>query len=251
MALPLIASMLGCGMTGILILLPLLSFLNSLLAGSDITIVEGEAGDSGRRRSTSDGVRSSRSTSGPDGGRFELHRAAGEGNLERVRRELTRLPEPKRRKRLKLRDANKQTPLSCAASNNCVNVVKYLVKELEKLGESIFSADMKDGDAEKSHPIHRACIEGHLDVVKILCSHCVDLKLRPNLSMFAPNHHGQTILHLAAENGHVNICKYLLTLPGCQVQKGAKDKNGLTPGDLARPYHDLAQILRQADTVAP
>jgi len=157
----------------------------------------------------------------------------------------------KRRKRLKLRDANKQTPLSCAASNNRVNVVKYLVRELEKLGESIFSADMKDGDAEKSHPIHRACVEGHLDVVKILCSHCVDLKLRPELSMFAPNHHGQTILHLAAENRHVDICKYLLTLPGCQVQKGVKDKNDLTPGDLARPHHDLAQILRQADTVAP
>ena len=90
MALPLIASMLRFG---ILILLPLLSFLNSVLAGSDITIVEGEAGDGGGRRSTSGGVGSSRSTSGRGGGRFELHRAAGEGNLERVQSELAGLSE--------------------------------------------------------------------------------------------------------------------------------------------------------------
>ena len=55
-------------------------------------------------------------------------------------------------------------------------------------------------------PIHRAAMNGHTEVVKILAP----LTDNPN----APNDYGWTPIHGAAWNGHTEIVKILATLTG-------------------------------------
>lgn len=56
----------------------------------------------------------------------------------------------------------------------------------------------------------------------------------------------QTLLHIAAANGHLECVRVLLACPGVDVS--AKDKGGQTTLELAEKYghNDIAALLREA-----
>lgn len=56
----------------------------------------------------------------------------------------------------------------------------------------------------------------------------------------------QTLLHIAAANGHLECVRVLLACPDVNVS--AKDKGGQTPLELAEKYghDDIAALLREA-----
>ena len=95
-------------------------------------------------------------------------------------------------------------PLSGAAKNGHIDVVKYLVSH---------GADINGGNYHDL-PLSDAAENGHIDVVQYLVSHGADVGASLK----------QRLLYLAAENGYIDFVKYL-------VSRGA-DVNG---GD----YHDL------------
>ena len=59
-------------------------------------------------------------------------------------------------------------------------------------------------------PLHLACLEGHLDIVKMLINSVVDV----NLGDAEDN---STPLHKACYRGHMDVVNYLIREVGCKV----------------------------------
>ena len=68
-----------------------------------------------------------------------------------------------------------------------------------------------------SLPIHYACIDGHLDTVKLLSKRS-DFR--------STNNYGHTPLHFASLNGHTSVAEHLIQ---CGVEVNSKDKDGNMP----------------------
>ena len=86
-------------------------------------------------------------------------------------------------------------------------------------------------DEAQNQPIHLACQEGHLKVVKFLLARGADLE--------AGDREGTTPVQVAALFGHPKIVKYLLS-KGAQVN--AADQNGMT-ALLFAAYHGHTEIV--------
>lgn len=104
-------------------------------------------------------------------------------------------------------------------------------------------------------PLMEACAKGHLQIVRILLQYHarVDVfdevrKNTPFLSYFQIDfifQHGKTALHLAAENGHMEICDILLRN---KAFINSKTKLGVTPLHLAcmQGHNKVVTLLVQA-----
>jgi len=138
----------------------------------------------------------------------DLHDAAYDGDVERVRKLL------KEGKNPNIKDEYGNTPLHIAASKGRVDVARLLLKH---------GADPNVQNEYGWTPLHGAASEGYVEVVKLLLEHGAN----PN----AGSIHGDTPLHIAAYWGHVAVVKLLL-------EHGAdptiKNRGGKTPLDLAR-----------------
>uniref|UniRef100_A0A803KVY2 Uncharacterized protein n=1 Tax=Chenopodium quinoa TaxID=63459 RepID=A0A803KVY2_CHEQI len=113
------------------------------------------------------------------------------------------------------------TPLSYAAYNGFTSMVCYI---LEK-----FPAIRRIRNNDKSYPIHKACLGGHVEVLKVFYS------LFPE-SLLADVHNGRTVLHIAAKersNKLKHVVVYLLSLKESKELLKKKDENGRIPLDLA------------------
>ncbi|XP_057529960.1 protein ACCELERATED CELL DEATH 6-like [Amaranthus tricolor] len=118
-------------------------------------------------------------------------------------------------------DEEDLTPLSYAASNGLVNMVGFI---LERYLKSI-----KYQNKDKSYPIHKACLGGHIDILKMFYSKC------PN-SLLYEDQRGRTVMHLSAKqrcNKLKIVVNYLLTTKEGMFLLNKKDENGCTPLDLA------------------
>ena len=73
-------------------------------------------------------------------------------------------------------------------------------------------------------PIHIACLEGHLNVVKYLIT---QQRCDPNVK----GANGRTLFHNACVEGHMDIIRYLITEQGCDPV--IKDNNGDMPIHIA------------------
>ncbi|XP_021729889.1 protein ACCELERATED CELL DEATH 6-like [Chenopodium quinoa] len=114
------------------------------------------------------------------------------------------------------------TPLSYAASKGFDDMVLYFLENFPKT-TYIRSKD-------KSYPIHKACLGGHVRVLEEFYS-----KFPTSLSSVDNN--ARTILHVAAKergNKLKNVVAYLLTLREGRELINKKDENRCTPLDLAR-----------------
>ena len=106
---------------------------------------------------------------------------------------------------INVRDYYKKVPLHLAAENSCLEVVKYLVEEK--------GADVNVGDYYKKVPLHLAAENTCQEVKKY------------SVKEKDVNFNGITILHNAADDGDLEMVKYL-------IEKGARIDlkiNGKTP----------------------
>lgn len=104
-------------------------------------------------------------------------------------------------------NTDKKRPIDLCEDKACIKIVKAKMKELDRLAAR---------DALGRTSLHRACIEGALDVVKDLLNTGADTNATDN-SQWTP-------LHCAAQHGHLKIAKLL-------IEHGA-DMNSLAQGDL-------------------
>lgn len=114
------------------------------------------------------------------------------------------------------------TPLSYAAFNGFVDTVRYILKK--------FPETLCKRNQDNSYPIHKACLGGQVEILKMFYS-----KLRK--AVLATDHQGRTVLHLAAKergNRLKPVVSYLVSLPEGKGLMKKKDENGFTPLDLAK-----------------
>lgn len=126
------------------------------------------------------------------------------------------------RELIRTTDEEGLTPLSYAASNNSLEMVHYLITKFPR--SICYSND------DKSNPIQKACLGGHVKVLQMFYSQS------PN-SLLTINHQGQTLLHLAAKergNKLKHVVSYLLSIEEGRGLIKKKDENGRTPLDVAR-----------------
>ena len=120
-------------------------------------------------------------------------------------------------------DAYFHSPLYYAASENRIDVVKYLVQSNAKLRINFTRKDRTTGEVEefeKESPLHRACEKGHIEVVRILVGAGADVNLSINDGALL---FGETPLHRAAMEGHTVVVTFLVN-NGARV--GATDIDG-------------------------
>ncbi|MCP4746957.1 MAG: ankyrin repeat domain-containing protein, partial [Desulfobacteraceae bacterium] len=115
-------------------------------------------------------------------------------------------------------DVNKGYPLSEAAENGHIEIVKLLLSH----PNSCDKIDLDEGN--EGGPLFCAAVLGHIEIVKLLLSH-------PNIDVNKADWRGRTPLFWAAENGRVNVVNALLSHPNIDVNKA----NGLdqTPLSIA------------------
>ncbi|XP_075497935.1 protein ACCELERATED CELL DEATH 6-like isoform X1 [Primulina tabacum] len=120
---------------------------------------------------------------------------------------------------IKLQDGRGRLPLHYAASLGYVEVVLYLLKG----NASCATRRDKSG----SLPIHLAAVEGHLATICLLLNYC------PADPVELLDKNGRNILHLAAENGKLNVVNYILHNPELNELINMSDKYGNKPLHLA------------------
>ena len=98
-----------------------------------------------------------------------------------------------------------RTPLHCASAESHLDVVKYLINDLQ--------INPSYPDEDGATPLHMASANGCTEMVKYLVEekHC-DPMLR--------NKKGNNSLNMAAGNGHLNIFKYLVEQKHCNPMEG-------------------------------
>jgi ankyrin repeat protein len=153
-------------------------------------------------------------------------------------------------------DNDGSQPIHCACDNGHLEVVKWLAQqdggkcgglELdEATGCLVHLWEMEDGVslmAENNdgwQPIHYACSNGHLEVVKWLAA-------RDGVSLTAEDNDGWQPIHYACSNGHLEVVKWLAQQDGVSLM--AEDNDGLQPihyaGDL-----ELVKWLAEQDGVS-
>ena len=84
-------------------------------------------------------------------------------------------------------------------------------------------------------PLWEAAMNGNIKAVKQHLAAGTDVDTRDDVN-------GWTPLHFAAVDGHKEVAELLIT-KGASVN--AKDKDGRTPLDLAKPYPEIADLIRK------
>lgn len=130
-------------------------------------------------------------------------------------------------------DAYQRSSLHYAAMNgNVVTLCKLIAALREKLTMSEFYAFCNYGDHKKETALHKACLNGYLEVVKVLLKYSPSLERRNSM--------GMTALACAALKGHCDIVERLL-LAGADVNTN-KDIELNTPLHYAAFNNDLPMV---------
>ncbi|XP_060851958.1 ankyrin repeat and death domain-containing protein 1A-like [Rhopalosiphum padi] len=107
------------------------------------------------------------------------------------------------------------TLLMCAARNNRLSVVNFLLDTIEDVGLDAFDTDHQTA-------LHHAAIAGHTHVVRRL--------VHAGANTSTTNKQGRTPLHSACEKGHVDVVEFLL---GHGADMLAKDEEQNSPLHVA------------------
>ena len=144
----------------------------------------------------------------------EIHLAASDGNLERVKKLGGKL------KNKNPPDDDGLTPMHLAAWNGHLAIVKFLVPLVRDKNPKARLDSIRDGKT----PLHMAAEAGHLDVIEYILEH-IDGDINPTEGTMA------TVLHFAAQAGHLNVVSfYTRRLPNPNPVKLTNDAfRGWTP----------------------
>jgi ankyrin repeat protein len=125
------------------------------------------------------------------------------------------------------RSESGSTPLHIVAFLGSVDVVKLLLEH---------GADPNTQDKSGNTPLHWAAFAGYVDVVKLLLEHGAD----PN----ARSESGETPLHKAAYMGRVDVVKLLLEYG---ADPSIRNRDGKTPLDLAeeRGHREATSLIEE------
>ena len=150
--------------------------------------------------------------------------AAYSGHTEIVRY-LVGLPEVE----LNHHEGDKKTALQCAVEENHPADAQVLITA---------GADMDTKDNEGRSPLHYACIDGALNIVKMLVEAGAGVCVRDD--------YDATCLTIAAYRGHTETVRYLVGLP--QVEVNLRNGNGCTALHCAMQHNDteMVQVLIDA-----
>ncbi|XP_018323307.1 ankyrin repeat and death domain-containing protein 1A-like isoform X4 [Agrilus planipennis] len=150
-----------------------------------------------------------------------LHEAVIKNDTETVRRILKEPVD------VNSRNNKNYTLLICAAKNNKLEIVNYLLDTLEDIRVDC-------GDVEGQTALHHAAVGGHLEVVKKL--------LDVGATVDKRNKDQRTPLHVACEKGHVEVAKLVLAH---EANLEARDAEGNTPLHLAAQQQqtEIVQLL--------
>ena len=113
-----------------------------------------------------------------------------------------------------------RTPLHLAAQHRQLEVVRYLV--------CVCSADPSDQDDNGLNALHHACIGGNVEIVTLLIEE-MKKYIPINSVVVETSQTGDTALHLAAYNGHVNIIKLFNQLTSLEVDPNLRGLHNYTP----------------------
>ncbi|XP_072378873.1 uncharacterized protein Atac3 isoform X2 [Diabrotica undecimpunctata] len=148
----------------------------------------------------------------------QLLKAAGEGNIDRVKQLLTKgAPFTA--------DWLGTSPLHLSAQNNHLEITEILLR----------AGISKDARTKVDRtPLHMAAYEGHVDIIAALVTHGADINCRDLL--------GMTPLHWAVQNGHHEAVAHLVS-NGAVVD--VNSKFDITPMIIAQQTgrHDIEQFL--------
>ena len=163
------------------------------------------------------------------GGYSVLHLAAVEGNLDILRFLIENEgcnPSPK--------TSLGRTPLHLAAQHGRLEVVRYLVCEC--------LVDPSEQDNNRLTALHHACTGGNLEIVTFLMNE-MNIYVPANSVVVEKTALGDTVLHLAAQSGHVNIIKFLHQLQGLNINPHLKGQYDYTPLHYAA-INGHAEVIR-------
>ncbi|TRY72083.1 hypothetical protein TCAL_00198 [Tigriopus californicus] len=141
-----------------------------------------------------------------------LHRAARHGNKKAVRVLLDR------KAKTDAKDVNGQTALHIACAHKQEDIVQMLVDDW---------ADVNLSDIDGDAPIHLACKGGSMSILKIVMEKSL-------CKMGCEGNVGNSLLHYAAQHGHVEMMIYLIENGNHPNQKNYL---GETPLHLAAGIH--------------
>ncbi len=146
------------------------------------------------------------------GDTVEIHEAAKEGNLRKIKNLLKKDPGL-----LEKKDKYKRTSLHWAGKFGLVEVTEYLLEE---------NAQVNVKDERGNTPAHLAAMYNNRDVLEILISRGTDLTEK--------NDDGDTALHLASKFGSEDTVGLLLS---AGAEKNLQNNMGDTPVHLAVHHH--------------
>ena len=95
---------------------------------------------------------------------------------------------------IKLKTNDGQNCLHTAADNAHLNLCKTLIEE--------HNFDVQETDCDGWKALHWSCRSGSYELVTFFANKGTDIQLK--------THSGQNCLHIAAEYGHLNLCKTLI-----------------------------------------
>ncbi|KAK2651090.1 hypothetical protein Ddye_018579 [Dipteronia dyeriana] len=156
-------------------------------------------------------------------GRSPVHFA-----IKHKRLDILKVIREQKEELLVLLDEEENTALHCAASIGYRKGVRYLLE--------IDSSGAFKRNKEGLYPLHLACENGHVRIMKEL------FKKWPDPTEFLCNK-GRSILHFAAKNGKENAVRCILKEKGMDKLVNRMDKDGNTPFHMAASHgHSMVVV---------
>jgi ankyrin repeat protein len=124
-------------------------------------------------------------------------------------------------------DNNKNTPLHLAFEENHLDIVRFLL--------SNFMCDVNTKNGMGELPLHMACFNKNLDMVKMVIERC------DHSSINDQTNRKDSPIHLACKAGALDVVKFLVEEFNCKSSMILKNEDGKLPIDYAC-QHSLAMV---------